>query len=90
MRRTMPRRRTAADRARERADRDNLASVLIALQAKRSARTGVPVPTKPSNDPEAVARLQAALAAYARKPPGTFMRDVRAYLRSPETTEPKA
>jgi hypothetical protein len=86
----MPRRRTAADRAREHADRQTLIAVLTTVQRVRCERDGVPVPTKPSNDPEAVARLQAALTRYARKPPGTFMRDVRAYLRSPETTEPRA
>lgn len=86
----MSRRRTPADRAREQADRESLTAVLVTLQRTDAARRGVPVPTKPSSDPEAVARLQAALAAYAQKPRGTFMRDVRAYLRSPGATEPEA
>lgn len=83
----MPRR-TPADRAREQADRENLTAVLLTLQRTACARAGVPVPTKPNPDPDAVPRLQAALAAYAKKPRGAFMRDVQAYLRSPGTTEP--
>lgn len=81
-------RRTPADRAREQADRENLTAVLLAVQRAACAREGIPVPTKPNPDPDAVPRLQAALAAYARKPRGTFMRDMRAYLRSTDTTEP--
>ena len=82
----MPRR-TPTDRARERADRENLTALLLTLQRTHAARSGVRVPTKPSNDPDAVARLQSALMRYARKPPGTFMRDVRAYLAQPAPDE---
>lgn len=85
----MPRR-TPADRAREQADRENLTAVLLAVQRAACAREGIPVPTKPNPDPDAVPRLQAVLAAYARKPRGAFMNDVREYLRSPGATEPKA
>lgn len=83
----MPRR-TPADRAREQANRETLSAVLLTLQRTDAARRGVSVPTKPNPDPDAISRLQAALAAYARKPRGTFMRDVQAYLRSPGMTEP--
>ena len=83
----MPRR-TPADRARERADRENLAALLVTLQRTDAARRGVPLPTKPSNDPDAVTRLQEVLIRYARKSPGTFMRDVRAYLVQPQSAEP--
>lgn len=87
----MPRRRTPADRAREQADRDALTAVLVAAQRAECARRGVPVPTKPSNDPETVARLRDVLVSIASSNARSkaFARDLRTLLRSAQSTEPK-